>query len=40
MLGTDIKIAVFDSKIEITSPAGLPKSLTVEDIYAGRSEMI
>lgn len=39
MLGADIKIAIFDSKIEITSPGGLPKSLTVEDIYAGRSEI-
>lgn len=37
--GADIKVAVFDSKIEITSPGGLPKSLTVEDIYAGRSEI-
>ncbi len=39
MIGTDIKIAVFDTKIEITSPGGLPKSLTIEDIYAGRSEI-
>ncbi len=37
--GSDIKIAIFDSKIEITSPGGLPKSLTVEDIYSGRSEI-
>ncbi len=39
MSGADIKVAVFDSKIEITSPGGLPKSLTVEEIYAGRSEI-
>ncbi len=37
--GSDIKIAIFDSKIEITSPGGLPKSLAVEDIYSGRSEI-
>lgn len=37
--GSDIKIAIFDSKIEITSPGGLPKSLTIEDIYSGRSEI-
>lgn len=39
MSGSDIKIAVFDSRIEITSPGGFPKSLTVEEIYAGRSEV-
>lgn len=39
ILGSDIKIAVFSSKIEITSPGGLPKSLTVESIYSGRSEI-
>ncbi len=37
--GSNIKIAIFDSKIEITSPGGLPKSLTIEDIYSGRSEI-
>ena len=37
--GADIKVAVFESRVEITSPGGLPKSLTVEDIYAGRSEI-
>lgn len=37
--GADIKVAVFDSRIEITSPGGLPKSLTVADIYMGRSEI-
>lgn len=39
ILGADIKIAIFDSKIEITSPGGLPKSLTAEEIYNGRSEI-
>lgn len=37
--GSDIKVAVFDSKIEITSPGGFPKSLTADDIYTGRSEI-
>lgn len=37
--GADIKVAIFDSKIEITSPGGLPKSLTIDDIYSGRSEI-
>lgn len=37
--GSDVKIAIFDSKIEITSPGGLPKSLAVEEIYSGRSEI-
>jgi len=37
--GSDIKVAVFDTKIEIISPGGLPKTITVEEIYAGRSEI-
>ena len=37
--GSDIKIAVFDERIEITSPGGFPKTLSVEEIYAGRSEI-
>lgn len=39
MMGSDIKVAVFESRIEITSPGGLPKSISVEEIYAGRSEI-
>ena len=37
--GSDIKIAVYNSRIDIISPGGLPKSITVEEIYAGRSEI-
>jgi ATP-dependent DNA helicase RecG len=37
--GSNIKIAIFDSKIEITSPGVLPKSLTIEDLSQGRSEI-
>ena len=37
--GADIKFAVFDDRIEITSPGALPKSLGVEDLLTGRSEI-
>lgn len=37
--GSDIKIAVFDDRIEITSPGGFPRGITVEDILSGRSEI-
>jgi len=37
--GSDIKIAVFDTKIEITSPGGFPKGITLEDVMSGRSEV-
>jgi ATP-dependent DNA helicase RecG len=37
--GADIKFAVFDDRIEITSPGCLPRSLEIEDIMAGRSEI-
>lgn len=37
--GSDIKVAVYNEKIEIISPGGLPKTITVEEIYAGRSEI-
>lgn len=39
ILGADIKIAIFDDRIEITSPGALPKTLDVEDILEGRSEI-
>ncbi len=39
MSGSDIKIAVYDSKIEITSPGNFPKGITVEEILSGRSEI-
>ncbi len=37
--GSDIKVAVFNSKIEVVSPGGLPKTITIEDIYTGKSEI-
>jgi ATP-dependent DNA helicase RecG len=37
--GSDIKVAVYNSRIEVISPGGLPKSITIEEIYAGRSEI-
>ncbi|MEA1968667.1 MAG: ATP-binding protein [Thermodesulfobacteriota bacterium] len=37
--GSDIKFAVFDNRIEITSPGTLPRSLEIDDIIAGRSEI-
>ena len=37
MRGSDIKVAVFDSRIEITSPGGFPKGITVDEIIGGRS---
>ncbi len=37
--GSDIKLAIFDDIVEITSPGVLPKSLDITDIVAGRSEI-
>ena len=37
--GSDIKFAIFDDRIEITSPGALPKSIEIEDIISGRSEI-
>jgi ATP-dependent DNA helicase RecG len=37
--GSDIKFAIFDDRIEITSPGALPKSIEINDIIAGRSEI-
>jgi len=37
--GSDIKFAIFDDRIEITSPGALPKSIEIDDIIAGRSEI-
>ena len=37
--GSNIKIEVFDNRVEISSPGGLPRTLTIEDIKAGRSEI-
>jgi ATP-dependent DNA helicase RecG len=37
--GSDIKIAVFDNTVEITSPGAFPGGITIEDILRGRSEI-
>lgn len=37
--GADIKLAIFDDRIEITSPGNFPKSLDINDILSGRSEI-
>ena len=37
--GADIKFAIFDSRIEITSPGALPKALEIKEILSGRSEI-
>lgn len=35
----DIKIGIYDDIVEIVSPGGLPSTLTIEQIYSGRSEI-
>ncbi|MBF8984093.1 putative DNA binding domain-containing protein [Lutibacter sp. B2] len=37
--GSDVKFAIYDDRIEITSPGYLPKTLDIEDIKNGRSEI-
>ena len=37
--GRDIKIGIYDDVVEIVSPGGLPNTLTIEQIYSGRSEI-
>jgi len=37
--GSDIKLAIFDDLIEITSPGCLPNTLDIQDIIDGRSEI-
>lgn len=38
-MGRDIKIAIYDHALEIVSPGSLPSTLTLEDLYSGRSEI-
>ena len=38
-LGRDIKIGIYDDRLEIVSPGGLPNGLTNEDIFTGKSEI-
>ncbi|MGB4752026.1 MAG: RNA-binding domain-containing protein [Fervidobacterium sp.] len=37
--GSDVKVFIFDDRVEIVSPGGLPGNLTVELIMKGRSEI-
>ena len=39
ILGSDIKVAIYDDMLEITSPAPLPDLLSFEDLGTGRSEI-
>ena len=36
---SDIKVAVYDDIVEITSPGGFPNGLTIEEVMSGRSEI-
>jgi len=37
--GRDIKIAIYDNRLEIVSPGSLPNTLTIHEIFEGRSEI-
>ncbi len=37
--GADIKVAVYNSYIDIISPGGLSGTITIDEIYKGRSEI-
>jgi len=39
ILGSDIKVAIFDDMLEITSPGALPDSMPIEKLGTGRSEI-
>ncbi|MEW6380920.1 MAG: RNA-binding domain-containing protein [bacterium] len=39
ILGSDIKIAIFDDMLEITSPGPLPETMPIEKLGTGRSEI-
>ena len=39
IFGSDIKVAVYDDMLEITSPGPLPDSLPIEELGTGRSEI-
>ena len=39
ILGSDIKVAIYDDMLEITSPGPLPDSMPIEDLGTGRSEI-
>lgn len=37
--GRDIKVGVYDDRIEIVSPGGFPNGITADEIFSGRSEV-
>lgn len=39
LTGSDIKVAIYDDMLEITSPGPLPDSLPIEELGTGRSEI-
>jgi len=39
LLGKDIKVAIFDNKLEITSPGTLPSSIDLTELPIGQSEI-
>ncbi|MEA1967617.1 MAG: putative DNA binding domain-containing protein [Thermodesulfobacteriota bacterium] len=39
LIGSDIKVAVFDNMLEITSPGPLPDTMPIEKLGSGRSEI-
>jgi predicted HTH transcriptional regulator len=39
ILGSDIKVAIFDDMLEITSPGPLPDTMPIEKLGTGRSEI-
>ncbi len=39
LVGNDIKIAIFDDMLEITSPGPLPDTMSLEDLGTGRSDI-
>ena len=39
ILGSDVKVAIYDDMLEITSPGPLPDALSIEDLGSGRSEI-
>jgi len=39
ILGSDIKVAIFDDMLEITNPGPLPDTLSLEELGTGRSEI-
>ncbi len=39
ILGSDIKVAIYDDMLEITSPGPLPDTLPIDELGSGRSEI-